>query len=602
MRRLNAAVIGLVLSVTASVPSLAARASSPRGAPAFEPLLTPMREPGIRGGRFVIAVTSDPRTLNPMLANETSSTDVTDRLFTALAEFNNATQQYAPALAKGWEASGDGLAWTWHLRRGARFSDGRPITSADVVFSFAVATDSALKQPISDALKVHGQPIAVSAPDSYSVITRIARPFALMVPTAAAVRILPRHVLEPAWRAGGFGAAYAVNTPPDSLVTSGAWRLKQYAPHEKTVLARNPYWFGIDARGQRLPYLDELVYRIVPDQNTAALEFQSRNSEVDGLDNVKPEDYATYAGHQARDGFTLYDLGPTLSSNFFWFNLNVARDSAGGKPAGEPSAGAVKYAWFSSREFRRAVSMAIDRDAMIRAVFFGEAVKTWSVITPGNKLFYDEHAPKYDYDPAAARRLLERLGFRDRDKDGVIEDSRGNPVRLVLKTNANSNVRVQLANFVRDDLKRIGIDCTLAPVDFNTMIGNIQDNFDYDAVLGGLGSTIPPDPGLGPNFYLSSGSTHFWNMRQPRPATPEEARIDSLFERIITVRDPATRKRISAAMDRIIGEQCWVVWLPVPKVEVPVRNRFGNLAPSSIRQRLLWNIETVFVRSRPGRR
>src|SRR5204863_4739059 len=181
-------------------------------------------------------------------------------------------------------------------------------------------------------------------------------------------------------------------------------------PHEKTVLVPNRRWFGIDARGQRLPYLDQLIYRIVPDQNTAALQFQSRSSEIDGLDNVKPDDYATYTKNQQRDDFTLYDLGPTLTSNFFWFNLNTAKRPEGGKTPGEPCAGPLKYAWFSNREFRRAVSMAIDRESMIRAVFFGEGVKSWSVITPGNRIFYNERAPKHDYDPAGARRLLSSLG------------------------------------------------------------------------------------------------------------------------------------------------------------------------------------------------
>src|SRR5439155_20983818 len=102
----------------------------------------------------------------------------------------------------------------------------------------------------------------VSAPDSYTVVTRIVRPFALMVPTVGSLRILPRHILEPAWRAGRFAASYGVGTPPESLVTSGAWTLQQYVPHEKTVLVPNRRWFGIDPRGQRLPYLDQLIYRI----------------------------------------------------------------------------------------------------------------------------------------------------------------------------------------------------------------------------------------------------------------------------------------------------------------------------------------------------
>ena len=98
-------------------------------------------EIGTRGGRFTLAVTSDPRTFNPILAAEASSIDVTERLFAALADFDNARQQYVPALAQNWELSPDGRTCTWHLRHDARFSDGHPLTSADVLFSRQVAID-----------------------------------------------------------------------------------------------------------------------------------------------------------------------------------------------------------------------------------------------------------------------------------------------------------------------------------------------------------------------------------------------------------------------------------------------------------------------------
>ncbi len=590
--------------VRAAAATSAHRATAPvtsRPA-AFEPMLTPMREPGAYGGRFVIAVTNDPRTFNPILAAETNSVDVCERLFTSLTRFDNATQRIRPALAKSWEVSADGLVWTWHLRRGARFSDGQPITAADVKFSFDVANDTSLASPVHDAVLVHGRPMIVSAPDSYTVVTRIDRPFALMEPTVGAVRILPEHVLGAAWRAGAFASAYGVGTPRDSLVTSGPWLLEQYAPHEKVVLARNKYWYGVDARGRRLPYLDRLIFTIVPDQTTAAIQFQAPNSEIDGLDNVKPDDYATYAKGQAAGDYTLHDLGPTLTSSFFWFNLNTVKVAAGARNVGDPYAGAVKYAWFSNPVFRRAVSKAIDRDAMIRAVYFGAGTRSWSVITPGNRVFHNPQAPAYDYDPAGARQLLAGLGWRDSDRDGVLEDAHGNPVKFTLETNANSAVRVALANFVRDDLAKVGIGCTIAPVAFNSMMAHITNDFGYDAELGGLGGSVPPDPGVGPNFYLSSGSTHFWNVGQLHPETPEEARIDSLFDRLVTVRDMVVRKRLSAKIEQIIGDQGWVVWLPVQDIRLPIRNRFGNLDPSPIRHRLLWNIESVYVKPKAAQR
>lgn len=557
-----------------------------------------MPEAGRYGGRFVLGQTTDPKTFNVMLANETSSTDVDDRMFTSLTEFDNASQTITPMLAKRWEVSADGLTWTWHLRRGAAFSDGRPITSADVLFSFEVAYDSTLHPSVQDLLTIDGKKIEVSAPDSYTVVTRIPKPYALVIPALGSLRIMPRHVLEPAYREGRFASAYSVSTPPDSIVTSGPWRVGQFVAKEKTVLVRNPFWFGVDSKGRRLPYLDELVWVVVPDQNTAVLKFES--GDVDGLDNVKPEDYKRYAENQQKGDYTLFDLGPGLTSNFFWFNLNTVREARRGKPAGSPVVGPVKYAWFSNPDFRRAVSLAVDRDAIIRSVFFGEAVRNWSIMTPGYKQFYTGYVSPYDCDPARAKRLLAELGFRDRDGDGVLEDAGGHALSFTLKTNSDNVIRIAVANFIKDDLARIGIRCIPAGVDFNTLISNIREDFQYDAVLGGLGAAIPPDPGMGPNFFRSSGATHYWHMRQPAPATPEEARVDSLFDQLVSTTDMERRRAAFAEIERVLGEQCWSIMLPTLRVKLPVRNGFGNIQPSVIPHRLLWNSDRIFVK--PGAR
>lgn len=589
MGRRNAILIGLATMLVMS---------GMVGSSSAQSLCESMREPGVPGGRFVIGVINDARTFNPIMTNETSSSEVSDLLFTALSEYDNIAQKPYPALARSWQVSRDGLTWTWHLRRGARFSDGHPITAEDVLFSFMVAYDSTLHQSIYDLLTPHGRKMQVSAPDSYTVVTRIARPHALMVEAVGSLRILPRHVLEPVWRAGRFASSYGVSTPPESLVTSGPWKLKQFVSREKTVLTGNPFWFGVDARGRRLPYLDEVVFLVVPDLNTTTLKFQA--GELDGFDNVKAEDYGTFARNQARGGYTLHDLGAALTSNFFWFNLNTVKQPGGLKPPGAPCADPVKYAWFSSRDFRRAVSMAIDRDAIIRSIYFGEGIRNWSLMTSGYRAFCTSRTTAPDYDPAAAKRLLARIGMRDRDGDGVIEDAKGNPVRFTLKTNAGST-RVQMADFVRDDLARVGIQCTVAAVDFNTLLRNMREDFDYDALLAGLGAAVPPDPGMCGNFYRSSGASHFWNTRQARPETRPEALIDSLFGELLRPAPLAARQRLSAQLDQIVGDQCYVIWLPTMRIKLPVRNRFGNVHPTILPARLLWNIATVFVKPQ-GRR
>lgn len=562
-------------------------------------MLSRMAEPGTHGGRFVLGQTTGPKSFNAIMANETSSTDVTQLLFVGLADYNNGDQKDVAVIAKSWDVTPDGLTWTWHLRRGAAFSDGHPLTSADVLFSFAVAYDSTLHPSLQDLLLVDGKPMEVTAPDSYTVVTRVTKPYALMVPAIGSLRIMPKHVLEPAFKRGDFASAYSVSTPPESIVTSGAWKLKTYVAGEKTVITRNPYWFGVDSKGQRLPYLDEVVWVIVPDQNTAALKFQA--GDIDGLDNVKPEDYKGYERDQKKGNFTLYDLGPGLNTNFFWFNLNKVREAKPGRKIGDPQVDPVKYAWFSNPDFRRAVSMAVDRGPMIQSVFFGDAVKCWSTMTPGNREWYTGQSSPYDYNPEEAKKLLAGLGFRDKDGDGVLEDTQGHPISFSLKTNGDNTTRMAMVNFIKDDLAKVGIRCVPAGVDFNTLVTNAREDFQYEAILLGLGSAVPPDPGMGQNVWRSSGLTHYWNIKQPRPETPAEGQINHLMDVNVATLNLDERKRSWAEIEKIVNDQCFVVWLPSIKVKLPVRNKFGNLQPSIIPHRLLWNIDVVYQKSgRPG--
>lgn len=554
-----------------------------------------MEEVGVHGGRFVLAQTSAPRTFNCIFANENSSTDVTDgRLFSPLIDFNNATQQLGPLIAKSWESTPDGLTWTFHLRRGAAFSDGHPISSADVLFSFDVYMDDSLHVPLYDFFKVKGQKFQLSAPDSYTVVMKIAGPYAMMLGLVNSVYILPKHVLEPAFRDGTLPTTYNVSTSPSQLVTSGPWMLKEYVPNEKTVLTRNPYWFGVDAKGKRLPYLDELVFLIVPDQNSAALKFEA--GEVDALDDVKPENYQTYATNQKKGNFTFYDLGPSMNTNFFWFNLNRARDAKGGKKLGSIYVDPVKYSWFSNKQFRQAVSKAVDRDAIIRSVFYGYGAKNWATQTPANKIWYVPDVVHYDHDVEGAKRLLAGLGWKDKDGDGFLEDEKGHPVSFTLKTNSSNVLRVAMANFIKDDLAKVGIRCVPSPTEFNSLITNLRQDFQYESILLGLQTGVPPDPGMGQNVWRSSGITHYWNIKQPKPETPAEARIDQLITENVETLDMAERKRTWAEIQNTVNEECLIEWLPILIYKVPIRNRFGNIHPTIIPHRIIWNLDRVFVK------
>jgi peptide/nickel transport system substrate-binding protein len=303
-----------------------------------------------------------------------------------------------------------------------------------------------------------------------------------------------------------------------------------------------------------------------------------------------------YKENQQKNNFTLYDLGADLNTNHFWFNLNKVQKPTTGKKIGDPFVSPVKYAWFSNQTFRRAVSMAIDRDAMIPSVFYGEAVKNWAIATPGNKVWHSPDLLKYDYNPDEAKKLLAGLGWRDGNGDGIIEDARGNPVTFSLKTNSSNTTRIAMLNFIKADLAKVGINVITAPVDFNTLITNLRDDFQYDAMLLGLQSGVPPDPAIMQNVWRSTGITHSWFLRQVKPDTPQEARIDQLMDVIVATHDLAARQKAYKEVETIANEMAWLTWLPVRHQRIPVSNRFGNLRPSILRHRILWNSYNLYVK------
>ena len=322
------------------------------------------------------------------------------------------------------------------------------------------------------------------------------------------------------------------------------------------------------------------------------------------LDNTKPENYRWYEEHQKEGNFTLYKLGPEMNSRFFWFNLNKVQPPLPGeklppgKKIGESFVDPVKYAWFNNPVFRRAVSMAIDRDAMIPSIFFGHGVKSWSLDSVSNKVWYVPDLVHDDYDLEGSKKLLASLGWKDTDADGILEDTHGNQISFTMKTNADNGMRVAAANFVKDDLAKVGIKMTLAPVDFNTLITNLRSDFQYDSILLGLQSGVPPSPVNGLNFWRSSGETHQWFVKQQKPATPQEARIDQLLDEIITNPDLDAEKKAYKEIQTITNEQGWLVWLPILDYALPASNMFGNLQPSILAHRLLWNIDRVYYKGR----
>jgi len=544
---------------------------------------------GRHGGRFVFVTIGDPKTFNPPLANETSSTDIINGpLFVGLFEYNNAEQKTDPGLAESWTVSEDGLRYTFKLRPGLRWSDGVTLDADDVMFSAKVSLDPELPGATRDIFQSGGKVWEFEKIDSLTVAVNLAAPFGPLVDVIGSMYIIPEHKLAEPYANKTFASMWGVDTTPAEIVTNGPFMLKEFRPGEKCVLARNPHYWQVDKKGLRLPYLDEFVFLIVKDLNTMALKFQA--GETDLIDPIVLDQVPLFEDEAEKGGYQVIDLGLDLATDFMWLNQNPGRD-----PKGVPYVEPYKSRLFRDVRFRRAISHAINREGIIKSVLQGRGVPLYEPYTRANKLYFNENVPKFPYDPAKATALLDEMGLVDRNGDGVRDTPEGKPVEFTLHTNSENNLRKSFGTVISEDLGKVGVRVNFVPLEFNTLITRLRSDYRYEAILLGLASSTPPEAALSGNVYRSNGITHNWYPRQDKPDTPGEAEIDKLMNQLIAEREPAQRKVYFDRIQEIMGDQQYCQYIVNRKLFVGMRNHVRNARPSVIRQHVTWNIQEIWV-------
>jgi peptide/nickel transport system substrate-binding protein len=538
---------------------------------------------GKSGGRLVTSQRAEAKTLNPVTAVDRPSRELLGRLHADLVHINRVTQKTEPALAKSWTVSRDGRVYTLQLRRGLQFSDGHPFDADDVVFSFQLYLDEKLHSPQRDLLIVGGQPIKVEKTGPYTVRFRLAEPYAPAERLFDGFAILPRHLLEKPYRESKVADLWSLNTPPGQMAGLGPFRVKSYVPGQRITLERNPHYWKVDAKGNRLPYLEELTYIFVPSEDAEALRFQS--GETDVVNRLSAENYAQLSKDQHSRGYELRDAGPSLEFNFLLFNLND--DTSGRLPEVEG-----KQKWFRDVRFRRAVSLALDRAGLVRLVYRGHGVPLWAQVTPGNKLWMNEKIPRPAQSIENAKGLLRTAGFSWK-ADGSLLDAGGQPVEFTILASSSNSQRLQIANVIQQDLKRLGMAVSVVPLEFRAFVQRVTQSHDYDAAVMGIQSG-DVDPNSDVNVWLSSGTTHLWNMGQKKPATPWEAEMDRLMrEQQTTMRYPA-RKKLYDRVQEIVANELPIICVSSPNILVGSKKGLENFQPAVLENYTLHNVEELY--------
>jgi peptide/nickel transport system substrate-binding protein len=578
MRRLGV----LALLFLAGVHSLAFSAP-PQPPQHGEELQITDNEVGHYGGVLTVGQRSEPKTLNPATAADAPSREVIGRLTADLIHINRASQQTEPALAKSWSVSKDGRVFTVNLRHGLRFSDGQPFDADDVVFSFGVYLDEKLHSPQRDLLVVGGKPIAVQKLTQYTVRFTLAEPYAAAERIFDSLAMMPRHLLEKSYQEGKFAQAWTLNTPSAEIAGMGPFRLKEYVPGQKIVLERNPYFWKADLNKNRLPYLDELVFLFVGNEDAQVLRFQAGDTDI--ISRLSAENYAVLSRDAPSRGIELFDLGPSLEYNFLVFNLN----DLASKNLGETAA---KQAWFKDLKFRQAISSAIDRDGIVKLVYAGRGSALWGNVSPSNKLWVDQALPHPSRSVDHARDLLKSAGFSWKG-DNQLVDAQGRPVEFSIVTSTSNAQRTKMATIIQDDLSKLGMNVHIVPLEFRAVIDRVFQTYDYEASIMALGGgDADPNPEM--NVWLSSGGTHLWHLGETKPATEWEAQIDQLMQKQMVQLNYQARKHLYDQVQEIIAANAPYVFLATPNILVGAKKNLGNFKPAILEPTTLWNIEQLY--------
>ena len=568
-RTLRPALLGALLLVVAVAGWCTWSAGTPQETTA------PTSAAATPGGRLLATYSTEPTNFL-RIAQPTAANLMFSGLTQATLLRTDAAGNLEARLASRWSSSEDGLTWTIELRPEAKFSDGRPVTSADVVFSVRAA----LGTPAGADLKVDGQPATVRALDDHTVVLTFPAPYGPGLSILENLPVLPQHKLEAAMTAGTLASVWATSVAPGEIVGAGPFVLKEYVPGQRLLFARNPHFFGRDDAGTPLPYVDEIDISIVPEANTELLRLQSGDADV--ITNfVSAEDLAVLRQAEASGRVRLTDAGPAIDVTTFWFNLRPDAKAVAGRP------------WLVAPEFRRAISHAVNRQAIVDTVFLGEAIPAYGPVTPGHGDWFVPDLPSAAFDVARARTLLTSMGLSDRNGDGMLDDARSQPVRFSVLTRSGQPAFEKTMAVVQEQLRQVGIAMDVVALPANEIITRYTAG-DFEAIyFGGRASTRDPVGSL--SFWMSSGAFHWWHPGQVSPVTPWEARIDELMKQQAVTTDRAMRRRLFDEAQRILADEMPALWFVAPRAVVAVSGRVRGATPTIFFPPVLWNAERIHL-------
>ncbi len=496
------------------------------------------------GGTLVISTAGDPDLLIPGLTSSLQGTQITDLVHDRLADIGDSLnivgdRGFTPRLADSWTWRRDSLSIAFHIDARARWHDGQPVRGRDVRFTIASLKDTTLGAGVSSLL---ANIDSVTATDSATAVfwfrSRTPQQFYDAVYHAP---IMPEHI----WR-GIPPSSWRASPKARAPVGSGRFRFVRWAPRGSIELAADTMNY------HGAPKLTRIIWSLAPDFNTAVTRFLS--GETDLFEALRPENVAAVTKlPQLRIAHT-----KGLDYSFAQFNLR------------DPANRARPHALFGDRELRRALTMAVNRNAIVRSVFdslalpaLGPTVRTYATTDP--------NLPQLPFDLTRARQLLDSLGWRDAVGDGVRERN-GRPLQFTLAVPGSSSARVRMAVLIQEQLRQAGVKVDVEQVDFPVFVDRLRKRT-FDVVIGSWHTQ--PSPGAVRQSWGTLGSRA---RNGSNYGSYENPVFDAYVDSALTAPELSARRALFTKAYEVIIQDAPAIWLAEPIPTLGYHSRL-QLAP-----------------------
>lgn len=512
---------------------LAIMATACKGKPENAAQESPLKTAGepAYGDALIEGSIGEPTILVPMLAGDASSHEIAGLIFNGLVKYDTDLSIIGD-LAESWDVSKDGLVITFHLRKGVRWTDGKEFTADDVKFGFDTITDKKTPTAYSeDFLQVKKAEVL----DQYTFRVTYEKPFAPALTSWGGLVILPKHLLE--------GKDITKTDFGRNPVGLGQYKLTNWVSGQELILDSNHYYF------EGRPYIDQFVYRVIPDRATMFLELQTGG--VDMMD-LTPIQYTKQTESDFfRNNFQKFRY-PQFVYTYMGFNL--------------------KHPFFKDKRVRQAIAYAIDKSEIVDVVLFGLGSPATGPYVP-NTWPYNPNVKEYKYDPEKAKQLLKEAGWEPNSK-GVMEKD-GKAFEFTIRTNMGNTLRMNTATIIQWRLAKVGIKVKIEAIEWSTFVNEFIDKRRYEVVI--LGWSIGLDPDQYDIWY--SGKTKEKEFNFVSYSNPE---VDALLEKGRRTYDIAERKKSYYRIQEILADELPYIFLYVPDATPIVHGRFKDIRPSPI--------------------